>query len=118
VCSLAWLPGNTRLVSGGYDRAVRVWDVEAEKMTLAIPAGTARVWSVALAPDGKSVAAACGDGSVKVWEIATGKAVTEYNRHPEGASGVAWRGEGDLLVSSGHDVAVRFSGVAAAGSEK
>ena len=48
---------------------MRVWDLETEQLLSAIPTGTADcVTSMTSWPDGNTLAASCGDGSVRIFD--------------------------------------------------
>jgi WD40 repeat protein len=57
------------LVSGGADGTVRVWDVETGRERLPPFKGEGAVGCVAVAPDGKRIAAGWADRTWRVWEI-------------------------------------------------
>jgi WD40 repeat protein/serine/threonine protein kinase len=66
------------------------------------------VRSVAFHPDGVRIAAACGDGSVKVWDSRTRRVIrTLENAHGDHASCVAFHPEGQYLASAGKDQKVK-----------
>jgi WD40 repeat protein len=65
---LAFAPGGKVLAAGGQTGFV-LWDVAACKQLHQHPAG--RVWSMAFAPDGKTLAVNCG--SIQLWDVGTGK---------------------------------------------
>ncbi|MDD7966571.1 P-loop NTPase fold protein [Actinomycetospora lemnae] len=73
VWSVAVSPEGARVVSGGQDGSVRVWD-----MATGVPVGDpwighkGGVRSVAVSPDGSRVLSGGEDGSVRVWDLATG----------------------------------------------
>jgi hypothetical protein len=82
VWSLDFSKDGTRLVSGGGDHSVRVWDVAEQKSSLTIPrAHTAKpsvpieggVLSVCFSPDENSIATCSDDGTVKIWNATTGE---------------------------------------------
>jgi WD40 repeat protein len=66
---------------------------------------SAVVWTVAAAPDGKTVATASGDGTVKVWDVASGKERATL-RHAPHARGLAFSADGSKLASGGIDGSV------------
>jgi WD40 repeat protein/serine/threonine protein kinase len=69
---------------------------------------TVEVRSIAFHPDGVRLAAACGDGSVKVWNSKTRRVVQPLNNSHDGsASCVAFHPGGQYLASVGKDLRVK-----------
>jgi WD40 repeat protein/serine/threonine protein kinase len=63
--------------------------------------------SVAFSPDGRFIAAACGDGTIKVWEGHTGKAVQRFDAHSGPVFSVAYHPGGKHLATVGADHRVK-----------
>ena len=65
VNALAFSPDGSRLVTGGSDRTVRVWDVESGQELLALPGVGEAVTAVAWSRDSHRIYAL--DDAVRVW---------------------------------------------------
>ena len=63
---------------------------------------------LAFSPDGKTLASALGDGTIKLWEPATGKLKATLRGHLGKVFTVAFSPDGKILASCGHDRSVRF----------
>ena len=69
VRSVAFSPDGKQIVSGSYDKSVRVWDVSTGKELKVLKGHTNVVFSVAFSPGGKQVVSGSCDESVRVWDI-------------------------------------------------
>ena len=65
---LTFSPDGTRIVSGGIDMTVRVWDVATGKETGTFKGHKWAISSVAFSPDGMRLASASVDGTIRVRE--------------------------------------------------
>jgi len=122
VTSVAWDHDGRRVVSGGWDGAVRVWDVERpcpDPEDRPEPLGThdGVVTSVAWDPDGRRVVSGGEDGAVRVWDVERPCPDPADRPEPLGTHdgvvrSVAWDPDGRRVVSGGEDKAVRVWDVA------
>jgi WD40 repeat protein len=68
VSAIAYAPDGRRIVSGSYDRTVRVWDASTGRQRAEFAWGIGKIDSVAVSPDGMT-AAAGGAGQIVVWDL-------------------------------------------------
>jgi len=72
-----------------------------------IEAGSGVV-DVQFSRDGLRLGSAHSDGSVRVWEVATGKSVAEFAGHDRGALAAAFLPDGERIISAGADDTLRM----------
>jgi WD40 repeat protein len=65
------------------------------------------VWTIALSPDGKTVVSGGKDGEVRLWDIETGKVITEWLGHTNGVSSVCWSRDGRQALNGSGDGTAR-----------
>jgi WD40 repeat protein/serine/threonine protein kinase len=95
---------------------VRLWDVRTARPIEEARFHPERIWGLAFSPDGKSLASACSDGRVRLWDVSGGKLV-EYPpgramMHHADVECVAFSPDSKRLLSGGRDNAARLWNVA------
>jgi len=66
------------------------------------------VWQVKFHPNGKVIASAGGDKSVRLWNVYTGELLDEFYGHSAGVTSIAFHPNGSVLVSGGLDGILNF----------
>lgn len=105
VNAVAILPDG-RLVTGGEDGKIAVWRPGVSEPIRQFAGHTAPVAALAVSPDGKRIASASWDRTVRVWPSDGGDAVV-LEGHQQNVNGVAFMTEGQV-VSVSHDPEVRI----------
>ncbi|MEH2208422.1 MAG: serine/threonine-protein kinase [Nostoc sp.] len=66
------------------------------------------VLSVAISPDGKTIASSGDDRTIKLWNLATGKLISSLNGHFQQVNVVVISPDGKLLVSASDDNTIKI----------
>jgi hypothetical protein len=109
VWSVAYSPDGQHIISGSYDRTIRIWDAET-----GAPVGdpleghTDWVQSVASSPDGRHIISGSDDSTIRTWDAeahtAAGKPLGE---HTHSVQSIAYSPDGKHLVSGSYDNTTR-----------
>lgn len=99
--SLAYTPDG-RLISSADDGSVRVW-TEAPDAAVTLHGHRGGVLAVLLLPGGKQVATAGRDGTVRLWDLATGKQLWSAEKHRGWVSSLAYDSQAKEIISAGRD---------------
>ena len=99
-------PDGKRIVSGGIDGMIRMWDVDTGKELWGWKQSQ-DVLSVAFLPDGKRAVSGEAEGTIRIWDAAEGKELKKLTGHTGGVDALAVSPDGSLLVSAGADKTVR-----------
>jgi WD40 repeat protein len=75
VWSVAVSPDGKLVASGSFEEAacLRLWDLASGQELRRLNGHPSRVTSVSFAPDGKTLASTSHDGTVRLWDVASGK---------------------------------------------
>jgi len=98
---LAFRPDGKRLVSGGEDSTVRIWDMASGRELHCLRKHTAGITSVAYSPDGKRIASASNDTRVCVWDAETGQERFVLDGPTMYVQSVVFNAEGTRIATGG-----------------
>jgi WD40 repeat protein len=107
-----------RVATGSRDGAVRVWDVDGERVIheLLLRGANVYVSAIAFSPDGKQIAVGSNspEGFLRIWDLTTGEArpLTDPQGHTATVLHVAFSRDGSKLLTASRDATARLWDVA------
>ena len=108
VLAVAFSSDDSQIVSGSWDKLVRVWDASTGEMLKLLEGHTDYVTSVAFSSDNRRIVSGSGDKSVQVWDASTGETLKALEGHTEDVTSVAFSSDDRRIVSGSEDKLVRI----------
>ncbi|MBN8454117.1 NACHT domain-containing protein [Accumulibacter sp.] len=108
VFSVAFSPDGRRLLSGGVDGALHVWDAESGQWIGALAGHQGAIWSVAFSPDGRSFVSGGEDRMLRLWDSESMREIRVLAGHQGAVKTVAFSPEGEHLLAGSGDGTLRL----------
>ena len=105
------LRDNSRVLSGGFDETLRLWDLASGKCLKIIECGTEEaddVFSSAVNPAETQALSGHRDGSVRLWNLETGECLATLTGHSDTVLSVKITPDGRFAVSGSEDATVKI----------
>ncbi len=107
ICSVAISP-DSQTVAGGSGKIVRLWRKETGELLRTFEGHSSWVLSVAISPDGNTLASASADSTIKLWNLKTGQLHRTLTKHSSWVSAVAISPDGQTLISGSADKTINL----------
>jgi WD40 repeat protein/serine/threonine protein kinase len=112
LAAVCWSPDGTRLASAerGWNGEIKMWKLppEPELRTLTVSKEVEPFLQVCWSPDGHRLATAHKDGTIQIWDVATGQRIATLHGHMGPVRKVSWSPDGCQLASGGDDRTVKL----------
>jgi WD40 domain-containing protein len=106
--AVACLPDSRRVIIGGADKLLHVYDVVNGKEAHRFDGHAGRIWAVACTANGRYLASAGFDNTIRLWNSAGGREKHILSGHTDYVRSLAFSRDGSRLLSGGDDRALRL----------
>ena len=114
VKNLAYSHDGKWLIGGGGDLVrsepgeINVWDARTGALRFRMLGHTEAIFAVAPTPDGRRLASASHDHTVKIWDMATGRVALTLHGHRDTVRSVAFDPTGNRLATAAEDGTIKL----------
>lgn len=110
VRGVIWSPDDERLIACSLEERLLEWDANRDAANqLRIVPGASGTYSSAFSPDGRLIAVACYDGSLRLYDAHTGELADSWMAHPDSTCHAAmFSSDGARLATCSWDNTVRI----------
>jgi len=101
-----------QIITGGWDRTVRVWEAESGNELQVLEGHTSIVRSIAQSPDGRFLASSSLDSTVRIWDYTAGKNLHILRGHSANVATAVFSPDGRKVLTASWDHTARLWDVA------
>ncbi|KAA0992084.1 WD40 domain-containing protein [Dyadobacter aurulentus] len=108
VLCASFQPGGDKIITGGVDNAVCVWNTSSTDALYILKEHTGNVNCVDFGPDGSTFLSASSDKTIKMWDLNSRQCLQTFKAHQSSVTKVKFTPDGKFFVSASNDRTIRI----------
>jgi WD40 repeat protein len=100
---LTFTPDGGKLVSGSFDKTIKLWNLERGMAIYTFTDHPKGVFALAISPNGKYLASGSWDEIIKLWDLDTGTLMSNLSEHQASVRSLVMSPDSQTLVSGSFD---------------
>ena len=106
--SLVYTPDGQRLITGGDDQTIKVWNSRTGQLLLSLSGHTSSIRSLVVTSDGSTLVSGSDDQTIRLWNLGSGQSLQTLKGHKSYINALAISPDGQLLASGSADQTIRL----------
>ena len=103
---LSFTPDGTKLVSGSFDKTIKLWQLATGTALQTLKDHQKGVFALAVSADGKLLASGSWDELIKLWDLETGTLLENLTQHQASVRSLAISPDSKTLISGSFDCTI------------
>ncbi len=108
ICGTDFNPNGNRIVAGGADALLYIWDTNTQQLIHTLTGHQATVQACYHTPDGKRIISGSDDKTIKIWDAETGIELKSLDLHKGPVLGLNVSADGKWFASASADKTVKI----------
>ena len=104
VQGVAFSPKGDKIIAGGVDQKVNVWDVYSGNLVMSLKGHTGKINSVKYSPNGKFIVSASDDKTIICWDADNGSIQWQLRGPESEISSLAYSPDGNYIAATSSDI--------------
>ncbi len=100
---LSFTPNGVQLVSGSFDKTIKVWQLDTGEVIHTLTERVKGVFALAVSPNGKLLASGSWDELIELWDLETGTLLKHLHQHQASVRSLAISPDSQTLISGSLD---------------